>query len=553
MKPGAELMRSCLVAAGFTAVVVLIDPRGDFPLNDDWNFALAAWNFSETGVVRLARFTGMSLRLQVLWGAGWTRLFGESFEVLRASTLILSLVCLIVFDRFAGKVGIRGPARWIVTGSLLFHPIFLWSSFTFMTQIPFLTLAILAVVFFHRGLSAHRSTWIAAGIAATIAAAFIRQTAIALLVAPAVVLLSMRASLDRRWLRWVGLLAAAFTALAAVYLFTPYLHGHPAEREIHTGMWAGSAAAATTRLLWNVVHHAVLNLEFAAVFMLPLAILVVPRTMPSRTWILAAMVAGMVFLAVTAWWVGSGDAFPFRAKGQVLNNLALGPLTLRDTFVMGYRYPRHLPYPAQAAMSYLAAVLAAMLFGHLADQWRRRENETPEHRATVRLLIASAAAATLVLAVSPVYFDRYSLDSLWGLPILIGITAPLQPRWRSSATLLAALAIGSMLGVSEYLDWNRARWDAFARLRTAGVPLSRMDGGYEINQYLVGGFEGPKQLSKPGWSVVDDEYVLSFHELPGYRTVGRYPYSDFLGLSDGAVLIQHRLPVRSGESVEAPR
>ena len=74
---------------------------------------------------------------QVLWGALWTWLFGESFQVLRASTLLLSLATLIVIQRTLVRAG---ATMWVsVFGALalLFNPIFLWTSCTFMTDVPY--------------------------------------------------------------------------------------------------------------------------------------------------------------------------------------------------------------------------------------------------------------------------------------------------------------------------------------------------------------------------------------------------------------------------------
>src|SRR4051795_1810740 len=86
-----------LLVAIFAVAMALVDPRGDFPLDDDWDFALATWAFARTGHFQFTPFTATSLHLQVLWGALWTRLFGESFNVLRASTLLLAAATILLF------------------------------------------------------------------------------------------------------------------------------------------------------------------------------------------------------------------------------------------------------------------------------------------------------------------------------------------------------------------------------------------------------------------------------------------------------------------------
>ena len=87
----ATIIEIAMLAAVWCAAIALVRPAGDFPLLDDWDFAIATWNFARSGHFHFTQFTVVSLRAMVLWGAAWTRLFGESFNVLRASTLVLSL------------------------------------------------------------------------------------------------------------------------------------------------------------------------------------------------------------------------------------------------------------------------------------------------------------------------------------------------------------------------------------------------------------------------------------------------------------------------------
>src|SRR5258708_20751798 len=133
-KDFAEL---ALLAAVWAVAIAIISPRGDFPILDDWDFAIATWNFAGTGHFQFTNFTAVSLRAMVLWGAAWTRLFGQSFEVLRSSTLTLSLATLFVVDRTLVHAGVTRGVRIVTTLALLFHPFFLWPSCPSMPAVPF--------------------------------------------------------------------------------------------------------------------------------------------------------------------------------------------------------------------------------------------------------------------------------------------------------------------------------------------------------------------------------------------------------------------------------
>lgn len=99
----------------WAAAIALVQPRGNFPINDDWDFAIATWRFAETGHFHFTPFTAVSLRAQVVWGAAWTRLFGESFNVLRASTILLAALLIGVVYFSLRRAGVERVPRLLGT------------------------------------------------------------------------------------------------------------------------------------------------------------------------------------------------------------------------------------------------------------------------------------------------------------------------------------------------------------------------------------------------------------------------------------------------------
>src|SRR5437588_2341243 len=185
------------IVAIFAAAIAFINPRGNFPLNDDWDFALATWRFAKSGQFQFTAFTAVSLRAQVLWGALWTRIFGESFNVLRMSTIVLAAATLAIVHRTLWRAGVPRFGRVVASLALGFHPIFLWSSCTFMTEVPFAFASSVALYAFIRAFEDDDgSAWIVAACAATMTACFVRQTGITLLAAPLLMALFKRRKRD---------------------------------------------------------------------------------------------------------------------------------------------------------------------------------------------------------------------------------------------------------------------------------------------------------------------------------------------------------------------
>lgn len=533
-------IESLLIVAAFAAVVLAIDPRGEFPLNDDWNFALGTWWFAEHGEFRFARFTGMSLRAQVVWGAIWTRMFGESFEVLRASTLALALASLLMFRSLLARTSLSRNVRLLAVGALLANPYFLWSAHTYMTQIPFLAATLAAVLAWVIGAEKRSSPWFVGGGILVILSAFVRQNGIATLAVGAIVLAAVWRSSERRFhIVAAGSLVVSGAMLSGLLLGTELLHGRPEEFALRLGLLEQSVGVVLRSLLAQFTMNLAFIVQYSMVALFGLGAALAWGRVDRKTLALALMVAiPLVWGASTQ--TAIRGPLPYDIHGNILMGGGLGPPTLRDVWVFRYPVPRPLPMGIRWTLALLTVVVGSLVLGRLArivpTVWRA----WPERdRLAWMGGFAAFVGGSAILFSTDIFFDRYVLDAAWALALLM----PLAARWTRTRFAIAAVLTGGILlfsaaGTSDYLAWNRARWEAFDRLRARGVALTEMDGGYEINQYLVGGFDGPALLRKPQFSVVDDEWILAFHEVKGYRTVDRVDYDRWSG--SGTVFIQQR-------------
>lgn len=83
----------------FLIVEVIINPIGEFCLNDDWVYAASVKTLLSKGVFEIGSWPAMTLYAHVLWGFVFVKLFGFSFTVLRFSILVLSFVTLCITER----------------------------------------------------------------------------------------------------------------------------------------------------------------------------------------------------------------------------------------------------------------------------------------------------------------------------------------------------------------------------------------------------------------------------------------------------------------------
>ena len=71
------------LAVLWLAVIAVVNPTGDFPINDDWSYGLAVRSLISRHAWRPTDFTSMPLVAQALWGSLFCLPFGFSFTALR--------------------------------------------------------------------------------------------------------------------------------------------------------------------------------------------------------------------------------------------------------------------------------------------------------------------------------------------------------------------------------------------------------------------------------------------------------------------------------------
>ena len=484
----------------FAVAVIVTDPRGNFPLDDDWDFTLSTWNLVHAGRVQHTPFTSNIAVLQYFWGALWTILFGESSAVLRASTLFLALASTLLIYFILRRSGVSESLAGFASLAFLFNPLIYWASFTYMTDVPEMFLSIAAFALLTEALRRDSDRWLVAAVLVAVASFFVRQIGIVNALVPLI-------AVPRKKVR---IAYGAACALYLVLLASGALIVSRQELQIH--MFRG-----VTDVAMGAAHYGFLNMQAAAMFFLPLTLLIFlakPRPLP-------AMLIAFWFALASGHLVSLHRPIPYPVRGNILTDFTLGPLTLRDTFVLGMPYPFHLEHEGRMALMLASSFLAIFVGAFLV----RKD-----------LAAVYCVVGTLIVMLMRVYFDRYAIDTMWPLAIAIPIAVKKLPKL--AIVPLIVMMVLSVAGTSEYLAWNRARWEAFHAMQAHGVTLEQMDGGYEINAMLAVR-TGQKFLGKEGFAVRDDRYIISFNPVPGYTTLAMIPYRRLLG-PPGVIRVMRR-------------
>lgn len=546
-----------LLLALHLVIVLIVQPRGDFPLNDDWAYAHSVqWLLSE-GRVRLSDWIAMNLLPQTLGGGLVTALFGFSFETLRHLTQLVAALTSAAAYFWFRSARFEPADALVATVAVVAFPAWPVLANSYMTDLYGLLFALLAAAFFLRALDRPaRGTLIAA----TLLAVFGILQRQVVLVLPVAFMVAWLWG-NRRWtlravLVGVAPLAAVVAAEVAYQAYLTHGPGLPeAQRFAHGRLFPMilKAFANEERHGEFVILNFLTIFGYVGLFTVGWGAWWGLRGAPA--WARTTVLLGGAAIAVIV--LAFGWTAPYRPN-QVLDAAGIGPFTLHDVFTRGTsleRGPGIFWRIMALAGAFGAAALAVLLVVNATHIVRERRDADRE-----RVFLVAVLGAYLFPFVAVDYIDRYFLFVLpfvfvlwartWPAPPAVtppkpapAILKPGDGALRRGAAILWILAV---IGVSaaatrDYFAWNRARWDAIRMAESLGATPGTLDGGFEYNAFHR--FELKPRVAVPGkswWWVKDDEYVVTFVPVPGYEEIRAFPVRRWLERTPPVVRLLRR-------------
>lgn len=590
----ADLVPLAIAVGAFLGVAVLVAPWGNYPLNDDWNFARVVKGFLETGRIVIDTPVAPALVGQTLLAAAFSKVFGFSHLSLRILTMLIGVATLAALHSLmlGAKVGARARTAALVLVAI--NPLFVNLSFSFMSECYGYALAIIATGIWFRAVrysSAPGKAVIGLGSAVLVgflmgASFWIRQYCI--LAYPAVLgATGIRVLFDRDWKKlWASLPAVALASVVFIATIRGYFIWAERSGNFNPN-FAGPLSQVWhfTLLDWQV--SAGLHFVYLTAFFIPM-LLLWPRRFQS--W---ASTAGTVLVCLAfglgthtlLQYVGPNEAsslglhkvFPF--ESNVIHNQGLGAMTLSDTFFFEQNNYAVVP---KRTWNFIEAIIIAgcALWALPIGTLGRLRGATPQRIELLLfgILFSIGSLAAVVQAYGVNGFDRYALPLVFGTSLSLATLLSLAdeaeaPRrlikteslrrkvqtWqrRISLSLFGAaalpLAFFTIAGMHDYFRWNDARWSLVDKAMKMGIPPTSIEGGYEVNGWLT---LDPMRQGKAQrsacigecrcftgldiWSCFDDSYRVWMSVPSDYVEVAQETPSYWLGRSRTVYLSRRR-------------
>jgi len=526
------------------AVLVLSDPRGEFPIGDDWAFAQSVQWLLDEHRIRLSDWIAMNLLPQTLLGAAATAWLGFSFATLRHVTQLASVLVALALFRWFVATGLKRHDALVAALVVMAMPAWPVLSNSFMTDVYGMLFAVPAATLFFRALRAPAFGTLAAATTLAVIGVLERQVVLVVPAAFAVAWFTTRWPWRVRTLA-IGTVPIA-VAIGAELAYHGYLALGPGVPEAQDYVHGRVVPAFIKTIvnedryaLWVASNMATLA-GYLGLFVAPWALWRGALTRGNERWAL------LVTTALAAFMLASGWLPPFRAPDDhnVIDAAGIGPQLLYDAWrgtpASLDRSAGWLWQCAGAAAAYGVTVLIVAT-GRIVRALARGAADRGE-----RIYLLALLGGYLAPFVLTDYIDRYLL---FVLPFALALIASCWPD-RSSATLRSGalawivLALGlSVAATHDYFAWNRARWEAIRAAERLGATPDTLDGGYEYNAYYR--FEIKPRIiraDKSWWWVADDRFIVAFSVPPGFVERARFAVDRWLARTPPAIFLLERAP-----------
>lgn len=453
-----------------TVPLIALRPLQNTPFIDDWTYAWSVEHLLKTGEVRVLDWSNNLNVVHVLWGALFSLPFGFSFSALRFSTWAASLLALLGLHSLLRELGASRQDALIGVALLGFYPVYFILSFTFMTDVPFLT----AVTWFFLTLvraSRRRST--AALVWPVLLASLavgIRTVGIFLAGALCLTLAVHPNWKDQRLWRLSVAVMPILGVFLSLLLAPKYLTEHRADLTWirNSPEWRmAHLIYGVTRLHQWLAMNLILVVGTLGVALTPLALGTVSKE-SVRTAGRMVIVVGVALLAIAL--IGWDAPVPLQPGSM----WSLQELGLTQSLV-GMPPDRSLPAWWPVATRVLTTLMLCLVLAPVVREGLAKE---------AMPLLWGIAGYFVLMAVLWFFHDRYVLPLVAMVVALRLGTCPLV-RPKLAVLGLCAFATVSMLGTWEHLQYNRALWSAVSWAERAGVPRRELDGGYVVNGWLL--------------------------------------------------------------------
>jgi len=492
------------------SIVLLVNPKGNFAVNDDWAYAHNVQALVDQGKLSFSTWPAMTLIGQTIPAWIWSEIVGFSFPHLRVLTLLFGLFSIFIFYLLSGNV-LGSKNAFLGSMLLMFNPFFLSTSFSFMTEIYYLTYLLLTLFFASRYYRDKKLFDLIFMLVFFAFAMLTRQIALIFAISFGVVAVLREKTSFKTFL--VGAIPFVFGSLLLV--------GYKWIR-LQTGDGMGTFSSASNLIKgisdYPFIHffrRLGLVLLYVGFTLIPLVLIYfrsLIRIILAGRYV--SIISGAVVIAAM---IMSASHFPI---GNVVERIGMGPRLIKDVVLGFVEIGGGLEFLWNVLyiLSLISATIIAMTGLTVLSQSVRKIQALDRFDLLIGILIAGELS---YLILNPIFFDRYAMI----LSFLIALLIIRNIELSFSRSYIAPILFGlpALISLSGFMSWQRARAELTALAQEEyHIDKKEMDAGFEFNAWhRVGPIGEPSYdpKDKSWWFVEEDNYLISSNLFPGYHVI----------------------------------
>ncbi len=537
-----------LIASLWLLAITLVNPLGEFPLNDDWAYSKDVLNFLTNGRLDLIDWSAMTLVAQIIIGTAWCKIFTFSFTLLRLLTTVIGLIGILTTYKILKDLKFSNRIALFVCLIMAGNPLYFNLSNTFMTDVYFYTFSILSILFYNRNFRSNNVSDIAIATIFILIATLIRQIGIIIPISVVFASYYHRENHHNKLFYILVWLSLFMTLL----ILSCYNYWHSISVAGQTSyFYVGTIISNIgTDTFWHIYMRTGSSGMTLGLFLFPLLILLLPNYM-KEFWkkenILSIAFTIALILPLTRAWAN----IPL---GNVFNNFSLGPKLLKDVYVLHINNDVELGNISLNVLRTFSFAGGVLLFYYLfrnlfafINGWiDDKQDFQIERFKLISFMMILLFFGTFVIP--DFFFDRYLIQLFF--PVCIVILPPafeFNLKNRISPVVISLAIFFGVISVClthDYLSWNRARWQGISYLmKDLKKSPHAIDGGFEFNGWYQTGLVQDDK-NKSWWFVDKDDYILTFGPIPGYKTVKMFSYVQYIPYRKSYIYILNRIPIK---------
>jgi hypothetical protein len=551
-----DLLIGLLIALLWLAMLVAANPSGNFPLNDDWNYARSVLTILQYGKLEITCWNCSTDIFQIIYGALVGKIFGFSFHALRATSWLAGLGGGLFLYWSARRLSASRFFSIAAGLTLLTNVIYFNLSNTFMTDVPFMAALVAASYFAVAALLDERKFDVSMALISAVAATFIRQYGIVFLALFLAAYIYKR-RYDRTTVGFsIGVLGAVVLLL---WLFRSWLvaHGLPGCYTVWQIFFQQSLGAGPLIFARSMLLNLMSEIVYLGLFLLPACLGAIPELLrkcdgKERVFFLLCVVELLACISIGL--ISNGTLMPMTTN--VIYHSGVGPVLLGGVGGSHSVEKAALTGSFWTTVTVLSSLGVALITSILIVQFLNyRRTSVPNQvdagdrsGIAIRFLFASFLLIYTLLIAFTGLIDRYILPASPALTILLAMStagnsdakAFYTATFRACSVLaLVLFAYFCVVTTHDYFALNRARWQALNQATgVMKIPSVFIDGGWEFNGWVA--YDSPDHAAVVGGALDmrhGDQYAVTLAPVNGCQTVGTWQFHRWLPPGVGTIYL----------------